>query len=150
MLYMIYFSFPRASWKWKSCIAQGQTFSETAMVIKDLHGNSKSLQIVSDLWGLLGETELGRMGLGGCHDGLRASGIGCASMDNCRPWMTMISTAECKKWLSLCVEIWEEDEEIKNIYRQGFSFKTEFKLGLLYLSHYQPPLASHFLSWRWA
>lgn len=62
---MIYFSFPRASWKWKSCIAQGQTFSETAMVIKDLHGNSKSLQIVSDLWGLLGETELGRMGLGG-------------------------------------------------------------------------------------
>lgn len=42
-----------------------------------------------------------------------ASGIGWASMDNCRPWMIMIRTAECKKWLSLCVKIWEEDEEIK-------------------------------------
>lgn len=81
---MIYFSFPLASCKWKACIAQGQTFSETAMVIRHLHGNSKSLQIVSDLWGLLGETELVR-GRDAVMDPVPlndAFGIGSASMDN--------------------------------------------------------------------
>lgn len=99
---MIYFSLPLASCKWKACIAQGQTFSETAMVIRHLHGNSKSLQIVSDLWGLLGGNRAGKDGRvgGAMMDPVpldEASGIGCASTDNCRPWMTTIRTAESKK-----------------------------------------------------
>lgn len=85
-LYMIYFSFPLASCKWKACIAQGQTFSETAMVTNHLHGNSKSLQIVSDLWGLLGETELVRRSGGAMMDPVPlddGSGIGCVNL-----WIT--------------------------------------------------------------
>lgn len=115
---MIYFSFPLASCKWKACIAQGQTFSETAMVTNHLHGNSKSLQIVSDLWGLLGETELVRRAGGAMMDPVPlddASGIGCESIDNRGPWMTMIRVSKSDRNMGRC-----------------FSFKSEWGYFILH------------------
>lgn len=99
MLHATHSSFPHPFCKRKACIAQGQTFSETAMVIRHLHGNSKSLQIVSDHWGLLGGKQSWWRG-GVAMDPTPLDDVpatGCASMDNWRHWMAVIRSAECNK-----------------------------------------------------
>lgn len=82
------------------CIAQGQTFSETAMEIRHLHGNSKSQQIVSVRWVSLGGKQSWWRGGAAMNPPAPLDDVpatGCASTDNRRHWMAMIRSTECNK-----------------------------------------------------